>query len=187
DKVSVEVPSPATGTLTEILAESGTTVAAGAIIARITGNGAGRPAAPKATEAAAQRATAPAGSDTGDIEDAPSATKLMAEKGISRDQVKAGGGGGRVMKGDVLKAIAEPGKPETPQPATAPSPPPPSTPAPRAPVPAEDAAREERVRMTRLRQTIARRLKEAQNTAAMLTTYNEVDMTAVMELRSAYK
>jgi len=187
DKVSVEVPSPATGTLTEILAESGTTVAAGAIIARIAGNGAGRPAAPKATEAAAQRATAPAGSDTGDIEDAPSATKLMAEKGVSRDQVKASGRGGRVMKEDVLKAIAEPGKTETPQPATAPSPPPPSTPAPRAPVPAEDAAREERVRMTRLRQTIARRLKEAQNTAAMLTTYNEVDMTAVMELRSAYK
>src|SRR5699024_10902096 len=93
-----------------------------------------------------------------DVEDAPSAKKAMAEKGVSRDQVTGSGRDGRIMKEDVAKA----------QPAAKPA-----APAPAAPRPAEDAAREERVKMTRLRQTIARRLKDAQNTAAMLTTYNE--------------
>jgi 2-oxoglutarate dehydrogenase E2 component (dihydrolipoamide succinyltransferase) len=101
----------------------------------------------------------------------------MAEAGVSRDQVTGSGRDGRVMKEDVAKAGSAP----KPAPAAAPAQ------APRAPSPAEDAAREERVKMTRLRQTIARRLKDAQNTAAMLTTYNEVDMTEVMALRNQYK
>jgi 2-oxoglutarate dehydrogenase E2 component (dihydrolipoamide succinyltransferase) len=180
DKVSVEVPAPASGTLSEILAEAGSTVAADAVIARISGAGAGRPSQPKAETAAAERARAPEEKRARDVEDAPSARKMMAEKGLSRDQVEGTGRDGRVMKEDVMRAGAAPARAEAPR---MPEP----APAPRAPVPAEDAAREERVKMTRLRQTIARRLKEAQNTAAMLTTYNEVDMTAVMDLRNTFK
>ncbi len=179
DKVSVEVPSPASGVLREIVAAAGATVAAGGKLAVIAGGaaaGAGA-AAPKA--AAAEAAPAPAAKR--DVEDAPSAKKLMADKGISPDQVTGTGKDGRIMKEDVLKAEARPAAAPAPAPAAEPAP------IPRAPVPAEDAAREERVKMTRLRQTIARRLKEAQNTAAMLTTYNEVDMTGVMELRNEYK
>ena len=102
----------------------------------------------------------------------------MAEAGLSPDAVKGSGRDGRVMKEDVAKAVATPA-------AATPAPAPASVP--RAPIPAEDAAREERVKMTRLRATIARRLKDAQNTAAMLTTYNEVDMSAIMDLRNEYK
>jgi 2-oxoglutarate dehydrogenase E2 component (dihydrolipoamide succinyltransferase) len=126
--------------------------------------------------AAAERAPAPTAKR--DVEDAPSAKKLMAERGLAREAVEGTGRDGRIMKEDVQRA-------EAPRPSPAPAPGPVSIP--RSPVPAEDAAREERVKMTRLRQTIARRLKEAQNTAAMLTTYNEVDMTAVMGLRNEYK
>ena len=106
----------------------------------------------------------------------------MAEAGLSRDQVTGSGRDGRVMKEDVQKA-AKSGTAASPAKAEAEAPPRPA----RAPVAADDAAREERVKMTRLRQTIARRLKDAQNTAAMLTTYNEVDMTATMDLRREYK
>ncbi len=183
DKVSVEVPAPASGTLSEIKAEAGTTVAAGAVLACISGGGATRAAAPKAEKAAAERAEAPAATARGDVEDAPSAKKMMADKGVSRDQVEGTGRDGRVMKEDVMKALTQPPKPSEP----AKVPPPEAAAIPRAPVAAEDAAREERVKMTRLRQTIARRLKEAQNSAAMLTTYNEVDMTGVMELRNTFK
>ncbi len=173
DKVSVEVPAPATGTLTEILAPDGATVQAGGKLAVIaSGAGATAPASAPAP------AAAPAAATTGkDIENAPSANKLMAEKGLTPDQVTGTGKDGRIMKEDVLNAATKP----APAPAAAPA----ATP--RAPVPADDAAREERVKMTRLRQTIARRLKESQNTAAMLTTYNEVDMTAVMDIRKEYK
>ena len=123
----------------------------------------------------------PASSGGGkDVEDAPSAKKAMAEAGLSSDQVDGSGRDGRVMKEDVAKAAAAASA--APAPAAAPT-----APAPRAPVSADDAAREERVKMTRLRQTIARRLKDSQNTAAMLTTYNEVDMTEVMALRNEYK
>ena len=181
DKVSVEVPAPAAGTLSEITAPEGTTVDASAKLAVIA-QGAGAAAAPASERAPAPQAApapapepAPSGAGRGDVEDAPSAKKLMAEKGLSHDQVPGTGRDGRVMKEDVLKALTAP--PEKPA----------EKPAPRAPVAAEDAAREERVKMTRLRQTIARRLKDAQNTAAMLTTYNEVDMTAVMDLRKEYK
>ena len=170
DKVSVEVPSPAAGVLSEILAPEGSTVAANARLATIAeGAVAGAPAKPAAPVAAP---TAP----TRAGEDAPSAKKAMAEVGISRDAVSATGRDGRVMKEDVARAVATPA-------AAAPAP----VTVPRAPVLADDAAREERVKMTRLRATIARRLKDAQNTAAMLTTYNEVDMSAIMALRNEYK
>jgi 2-oxoglutarate dehydrogenase E2 component (dihydrolipoamide succinyltransferase) len=178
DKVSVEVPAPAAGILTQILAPEGTTVDAAAKLAIIGGSvGASAPA-----PAAAAMAPAPATAGK-NVEDAPSAKKLMAEKGIDPAQVQGTGRDGRIMKEDVMKAVATPAS----APAAAPAAPAPVAIAPRAPVAANDAAREERVKMTRLRQTIARRLKESQNTAAMLTTYNEVDMTEVMALRSEYK
>jgi 2-oxoglutarate dehydrogenase E2 component (dihydrolipoamide succinyltransferase) len=186
DKVSVEVPAPVSGTLTEILAPEGATVAANARLAIMTeGAAAAAPApapapAPKAEAAAAPAPAAPAAKD---VEDAPAAKKAMAEAGLSRDQVQATGRDGRVMKDDVARAVA--GAAGAAAAAVAPAPAPAAIP--RAPVPADDAAREERVKMTRLRQTIARRLKDAQNTAAMLTTYNEVDMSGIMELRNTYK
>ena len=181
DKVSVEVPSPAAGVLTEIVAAEGTTVDAKARLAVIGGSKGGAApadAAPGKKEPSHAAEPAAASPEHEDVEDAPSARKLMAEKGMSADQVTGSGRHGRVMKGDVLAALSAPkAKAEAP---AAPR-------APRAPVPAEDAGREERVKMTRLRQTIARRLKDSQNTAAMLTTYNEVDMTEVMALRTEYK
>ncbi len=184
DKVSVEVPSPAAGVLAEILAPEGATVEASARLAIITEGAAGAasPAAAQPEAAAAAVQSPGAGPETPqerkDVEDAPSAKKAMAEAGIARDAVTGTGRDGRVMKEDVARAASAP--------AAASSAPAPAQ-APRAPSSAEDAAREERVKMTRLRATIARRLKDAQNTAAMLTTYNEVDMKAIMELRNAYK
>jgi 2-oxoglutarate dehydrogenase E2 component (dihydrolipoamide succinyltransferase) len=176
DKVSVEVPSPAAGVLTEILAPEGSTVQASGQLAVIGGASAAAAAAASAATPAPAAATAPAAKGK-DVEHAPSAQKLMAEKGLSPAQVQGTGRDGRIMKEDVMKAASAPQ-------AAAHAP---MASAPRAPSPAEDAAREERVKMTRLRQTIAKRLKDAQNTAAMLTTYNEVDMTGVSELRNEYK
>ncbi|SFP32498.1 2-oxoglutarate dehydrogenase complex dihydrolipoyllysine-residue succinyltransferase [Tranquillimonas alkanivorans] len=184
DKVSVEVPAPAAGVLGKILKPEGETVEAGGKLAEMT-TGAGGGAAKSTASDGGDTVERPGGygkaeaeipNPDRDTEDAPSAKKLMAEKGVSRDQVTGSGRDGRVMKEDVLKAVTQP-KAEAPAPKQAP----------RAPSPAADADREERVKMTRLRQTIARRLKDAQNTAAMLTTYNEVDMTGVMELRKEYK
>jgi 2-oxoglutarate dehydrogenase E2 component (dihydrolipoamide succinyltransferase) len=174
DKVTVEVPSPVAGTLGEIIAAEGTTVGVDALLATINEGAAA--AAPAAKIEAPAAAPAPAK----DVEDAPSAKKLMAEKGLDPEQVTGTGRDGRIMKEDVQNAAA-------PAPVATPAPAPAAPAAPRAPVAADDAAREERVKMTRLRQTIARRLKDAQNTAAMLTTYNEVDMSAVMDLRNEYK
>jgi 2-oxoglutarate dehydrogenase E2 component (dihydrolipoamide succinyltransferase) len=171
DKVSVEVPSPVAGVLTEIIAAEGATVSANAKLA-VVAEGASAGAAVAAPAAAAP--AAPAATVAKDVEDAPSAKKAMAEAGLNRDQVQGSGRDGRVMKEDVAKAAAAPA-------AAAP------VSVPRAPVAADDASREERVKMTKLRQTIARRLKESQNTAAMLTTYNEVDMSEVMALRNQYK
>ena len=187
DKVSVEVPSPVSGVLAEILAPEGATVAANARLAIVT-EGATAPAPrtqdPKIAAAAAVGSPG-AGTEEvtprADVENAPSAKKAMAEAGLSADEVKGTGRDGRVMKEDVAKAVT------TPAPAPAPTAAPAPAAIPRAPVPADDAAREERVKMTRLRQTIARRLKDAQNTAAMLTTYNEVDMSGIMGLRNEYK
>jgi 2-oxoglutarate dehydrogenase E2 component (dihydrolipoamide succinyltransferase) len=175
DKVSVEVPAPASGTLTEILAAEGTTVAAGGKLAVMSGASASASAAAPAAAAG----TAPTAASTSkDVEDSPAAKKAMAEAGISRDAVKGTGRDGRAMKDDVARAVAAAASTPAPAPATA---------APRAPVSADNASREERVKMTRLRQTIAKRLKDSQNTAAMLTTYNEVDMTEVMAVRKEYK
>jgi len=178
DKVSVEVPAPAAGTLSEIIAAEGSTVEANGKLAVIaSGAGAGTAAsAPAAPSASAAATTSTGGKD---IEDAPSAKKAMAEAGLSRDAVTGTGRDGRVMKEDVAKAIAAGASAAAAAPAAAP--------APRAPSAADDASREERVRMTRLKQTMARRLKEAQNTAAILTTFNEVDMTEVMAIRNTYK
>jgi 2-oxoglutarate dehydrogenase E2 component (dihydrolipoamide succinyltransferase) len=183
DKVSVEVPSPAAGTLTEILAQEGETVEAGGKLAILSGAADGTIEPQTRPEpAAAASGGQPAADHSGkDVEDAPSAKKAMAEKGVTRDQVQGSGRDGRVMKDDVAKAGSGPKAPAAEAPTPSPAP------AARAPAPAEDADREERVKMTRLRQTIAKRLKDSQNTAAMLTTYNEVDMTAVMDLRNEYK
>ena len=196
DKVSLDVPSPVAGVLAEIVAAEGTTVAASALLAQIT-EGAVATAAPKekdkvtkalegvpstVTEPSLAPIAGPEPTVPRDVEDAPSAKKAMTEAGISRDAVTPTGKDGRVMKEDVAAAVAPPAPiaPAQLAPAQAGA-------IPRAPVPADDAAREERVKMTRLRQTIARRLKDAQNTAAMLTTYNEVDMSAIMALRNEYK
>ena len=174
DKVTVEVPSPVAGTLSEIIAAEGETVGVDALLAQISAGDAPAAAAPAAAPAAEapKAAAAPAGKD---VEDAPSAKKLMAENNRSASDVSGSGKDGRVMKSDVLAALSTP---KAAAPAAA---------APRAASAPQDAAREERVKMTKLRQTIARRLKESQNTAAMLTTYNEVDMSGVMELRNEYK
>jgi len=186
DKVSVEVPAPAAGVLSEILAPEGTTVDASAKLAVIGGavssgakpaEGGSDIAAPKAPDAV---------DGLGDVENAPSAQKMMADAGLAEGSVTGTGRDGRVMKEDVMKAISAGAAPAPA--AAAPAPAAQTARAPvAAPVAASDAAREERVKMTRLRQTIARRLKDSQNTAAMLTTYNEVDMTEVMELRNEYK
>jgi 2-oxoglutarate dehydrogenase E2 component (dihydrolipoamide succinyltransferase) len=187
DKVTIEVPAPSAGTLGEIIAKDGQTVAVGALLGQINEGAAGaarpaaapsRPAAPPPPAAAA--AAAPKAPPV-DAPLAPSVRKLSAESGIEASTVPGSGKDGRVTKGDMLAAIERAASAPTPvnQPA-----------APiqvRAPSPADDAAREERVKMTRLRQTIARRLKDVQNTAAMLTTFNEVDMTHVMALRAQYK
>ncbi|MBE0412029.1 2-oxoglutarate dehydrogenase complex dihydrolipoyllysine-residue succinyltransferase [Yoonia sp.] len=176
DKVTVEVPSPVAGTLSEIVAAEGETVGVDALLAQIAeGAAAQAPKAEASKEAPAEepKATAAPAAAKKDVEDAPSAKKLMAENDLT--DVQGTGKDGRVMKEDVLKALSE--KPSAPA----------AVATPRAPVPAAQADREERVKMTRLRQTIAKRLKDSQNTAAMLTTYNEVDMTEVMALRDAYK
>ncbi len=175
DKVSVEVPAPVAGVLSEIIAPEGATVAASARLAVITGSGAG-------TAAVADDAPAPAQGAARDVKNAPSAEKAMAEAGLSPDAITGTGKDGRIMKEDVQKALSA-----APAPAPAAAAPAPAAQMPRAPVAAEDVAREERVRMTRLRQTIAKRLKDSQNTAAILTTYNEVDMTEVMAIRREYK
>ncbi|MBV2141971.1 2-oxoglutarate dehydrogenase complex dihydrolipoyllysine-residue succinyltransferase [Falsochrobactrum sp. TDYN1] len=184
DKVTVEVPAASAGVLAEITAKEGDTVEVGALLGQIDAAGAAAaPAAkkeeakPAAASAPAPTASAPASSGPA-MQPAPSASKLLTESGISADQVEGSGKRGQVLKGDVLDAIAK-GVSAAPA-AAAPA-------APRPASPADDASREERVRMTRLRQTIARRLKDAQNTAAMLTTYNEVDMSAVMDMRKRYK
>lgn len=183
DKVTLEVPSPAAGTLDEIVANEGDTVEVDALLGMLN-EGEGAPAAPAsaAEKPAAQPTEGPGGeplntSATPAMSPAPSAAKMMEEKGLSADQVDGTGKRGQVLKSDVLDALSK-GAASSPQEAPAVA---------RAPSSADDQVREERVRMTKLRQTIARRLKDAQNTAAMLTTYNEVDMIAIMAMRSKYK
>jgi 2-oxoglutarate dehydrogenase E2 component (dihydrolipoamide succinyltransferase) len=208
DKVTIEVPSPAAGVLADIAAKDGDTVAVGALIGQIKeGAGAAAPAPSKTVPAPTGRpdqktsTTAPINAadeepkprvpPKADAEpkskrpdDAPmppSVRKLAAESGMGVATVPGSGKDGRVTKGDMMAAIERAAAAPTPVAAPA------AAVAVRAPSPADDAAREERVKMTRLRATIARRLKEAQATAAMLTTFNEVDMSAVMALRNHYK
>jgi 2-oxoglutarate dehydrogenase E2 component (dihydrolipoamide succinyltransferase) len=202
DKVTLEVPAPAAGVLADIKVPQGATVAVGAVLGSISADGAAavksaaKPAAPASPSPAAappKPAPAPAAGD-GSMPPAPAARKLMEEKGLGPADVPGSGRRGQILKEDVIAAAAKPAAqpPQAPAEAVAYTP----TPGATAPVPAQqmrapsvpnDAAREERVRMTRLRQTIARRLKEAQNTAAMLTTFNDVDMSAIMKLRAEYK
>jgi 2-oxoglutarate dehydrogenase E2 component (dihydrolipoamide succinyltransferase) len=206
DKVTIEVPASSAGSLAEITAKEGDTVEVGALLGMIgSADGTATAPAKKAEakpEAAAQAAGNAAAASTKEAEAktaevagepaitirkpsempaSPAASKILAEKGVSLSQVEGSGKRGQVLKGDVLDAVA---KGITAQPAAAEA----SKPVAARPASsADDASREERVKMTRLRQTIARRLKDAQNTAAMLTTYNEVDMSAVMDLRNRYK
>jgi 2-oxoglutarate dehydrogenase E2 component (dihydrolipoamide succinyltransferase) len=202
DKVNVDVLAPVAGTLAEIKVDKGATVAVGAVLGSIK-EGAGAPAqrptaaaAPTAPAAAvappvkpAPQPAATAAAKGGDMPASPSARKLLEESGLTAEQVAGSGRRGQVLKGDVMAAAA--GATAKPVPSAGAVKPAASLPVPaqqmRAPSVANDVAREERVPMTRLRQTIARRLKDAQNAAAMLTTFNDVDMSAVMGMRSHYK
>ena len=176
DKVTLEVPAPAAGVLSEVAVKNGDTVAVGALLGQIKE---GASAAPKASASAAKPTDPPKQTPAPpqrsiEMSTPPSVRKLAAESGVDPSKVSGTGLHGQVTKGDMLSAIERAAAQPTPVQM-------------RAPSPADDAAREERVHMTRLRQTIARRLKDAQNTAAMLTTFNEVDMSAVMHLRNQYK
>jgi 2-oxoglutarate dehydrogenase E2 component (dihydrolipoamide succinyltransferase) len=202
DKVTIEVPAPAAGVLADIAAKDGDTVAVGAVLGQIKEGAGGAaksaPATPSVAgaspsassppgqpaPAAAPKAVtsaAPATAKPVDAPLAPSVRKLAAESGVGAASLAGSGKDGRVTKGDMLAAIERAAAAPTPVAATA------AAVQVRAPTPPDDAAREERVRMTRLRQTIARRLKDAQNTAAMLTTFNEVDMGHIMALRTQYR
>ena len=174
DKVTLEVNAPASGILSEISAKDGETVGVGALLGAITEGAAGVAAVPKAAEVPKAAATP---SVSAPADHGPAVARLAAETGIDPANVAASGKDGRVTKGDMLAAQAAPAVIAAP---VAPV-------AVRAPSAPADGTREERVRMTKLRQTIARRLKDAQNTAAMLTTFNEVDMGEVMALRNRYK
>jgi 2-oxoglutarate dehydrogenase E2 component (dihydrolipoamide succinyltransferase) len=172
DKVAVEVSSPVDGVLSEILVQDGGSVKPGQVIARVSGGAGAASQAPAAAPPVAPKATAPAAMPL-----SPSVQRIAAETGIDTSTIIGAGKDGRITKGDALAAVDA--RASAPPPvAAAPA-------APSAPRPPQE--REERVKMTRLRQTIAKRLKDAQNTAAMLTTFNEVDMTNVMALRNQYK
>src|SRR6476469_3212112 len=228
DKVTVEVPAPASGVLSEIVVKAGDTVAVGSVLGAIAeGDGKAKPAPVKAAAAATQPAPAPvkppeppkpakmqpaalerepspreevsdsgngngngAGTATAEMPPSPAARKYLAETGLSPASVVGSGRRGQVLKQDVLAhAGAAPSGAVAPAAASllAREPKPKAPPAPRPPITPQDETREERVRMTRLRQTVAKRLKEAQDTAAMLTTFNDVDISAVMQLRREYR
>ena len=174
DKVAVEVPSPVSGVLSEIVVKEGETVEIGALIAKITGGATASATPAPAASSPAPTASAPAPSASGDAPVAPSVRRIAAENGINPGDIPGSGKGGRATKGDALAYLEK-----KPMETSAMS----ST----SGIPRATGPREERVKMTRLRQTIARRLKEAQDTAAMLTTFNDVDMTNIMEMRKAYK
>ena len=173
DKAAQEVMSPVSGKIVEIMSATGDTVQVGETLVKIEEGASGSAASAQSEEKTAPTpAPAQASASSSSMPASPSAQKILAEKGIDPASVQGSGKRGQVLKEDAQNASKAP----APAPAAA-----------RAPTTQSDAPREERVRMTRLRQTIARRLKDAQNTAAMLTTFNEVDMTAVMEMRKKYK
>ena len=182
DKVTVEVPSPATGIMGDIVAQEGSVVSMDALLTTVSEGGIEKSENKKKLAEQKDSNIVKADTETKsinenpNIENAPSAKKLMAENKISADKIVGSGKDGRIMKDDVLKAVQSVAIETTEK-----------NPISRAPSSVEDADREERVKMTRLRQTIAKRLKDSQNTAAMLTTYNEVDMTEVMSLRNEFK
>ncbi|HYD15332.1 MAG TPA: 2-oxoglutarate dehydrogenase complex dihydrolipoyllysine-residue succinyltransferase [Hyphomicrobium sp.] len=211
DKVTVEVPAPAAGQLSEILVQQGATVAIGTVLGALA-EGGGAQAAPKKSAPPAPeplRATAapePAPRASSSMPPSPAASKHLADAGFAAQNVQGTGRRGQVLKEDVIAAVAKAAsasraKPEPEMRHEEPDPAPAapaqvpakqstreiSGPELRLPPQASETGREERVRMTRLRQTIALRLKEAQNTAAMLTTFNDVDMSAVMAMRAQYK
>ena len=192
DKAAMDVPAVRGGTLAEILAETGTIIAPGDVLGRIkVGDNAVTGASQKAGGGSYGGETAntvPQGSadqtasytqptPPGDTAPSPAAAKMIADNDLDSGKIEGSGRRGQVLKGDVIAAMESGSTSAREKPA----------PAPRGPSNAADEVREERVRMTRLRQTIARRLKDAQDTAAMLTTFNEVDMGPVMELRKSYK
>jgi len=233
DKVTVEVPAPASGVLSAIMVKTGDTVAVGGMLGAISeGDGAAKPAPVKAETVVPQQPVPPPvlqpapapvkpherpkvqpaalerepmrreevsdssngnGNDIGGMPPSPAARKYLAEAGLPPASVVGSGRRGQVLKQDVLPAQAPSAHAPSGQVATATAallaraPTPKAPPAPRPPIMPQDETREERVHMTRLRQTIARRLKEAQNTAAMLTTFNDVDMSAVMQFRRDYR
>jgi 2-oxoglutarate dehydrogenase E2 component (dihydrolipoamide succinyltransferase) len=171
DKVTVEVPAPASGRLEKIIAATGATVAVGALLGSIAEGAAGTaPSAPAPMPAAAPPLAPPA-ARAAEQPLSPAVRKAVVENKLDPASIPATGKDGRLTKGDVIAHLERPAAP------------PPAAPQ----LPPQPQGTEERVKMTRLRATIARRLKEAQNTAAMLTTFNEVDMTAVMGLRNQYK
>jgi 2-oxoglutarate dehydrogenase E2 component (dihydrolipoamide succinyltransferase) len=179
DKVTLEVNAPASGTLAEVAAREGDTVGVNALLGQIAAGAAA--AKPAATKAAAAKAPEAAPAKAAPVQHGPAVARMAAETGINPASVPGSGKDGRVTKADMIAAAAQPARavaamPESPAPVAV-----------RAPSAPDDAAREERVKMTKLRQTIARRLKDAQNSAAMLTTFNEVDMSTVMALRNQYK
>ena len=179
DKVSIEVPGPSAGVLESIEAQEGDTVDVDALLGILPdGDGAASAKPATAKKEAPKAAENPAASaDSAGMAPSPAAAKMIADKGLDGAAIEGSGKRGQVLKGDVIAAASSGGGKAKSE-------------APSAPRPASsegDAVREERVKMTRLRQTIARRLKEAQDSAAMLTTFNEVDMGPVMDLRKQYK
>jgi 2-oxoglutarate dehydrogenase E2 component (dihydrolipoamide succinyltransferase) len=170
DKVTVEVPAPASGKLEKINVVAGTTVTIGALLGSIAEGAAGA----EAPKAAAPVAAAPAPAKAAEIPLSPAVRKAVVENSLNPAEIPGSGKDGRITKGDVIATLEKPAA----APVAAPAP---------APRPIAAVGSEERVKMSRLRQTIARRLKDAQNTAAMLTTFNEVDMTNVMAMRNQYK
>jgi 2-oxoglutarate dehydrogenase E2 component (dihydrolipoamide succinyltransferase) len=202
DKVTVEVPAPAAGVLQKIAVQPGETVNVGAVLGAIADGAAAstaaaaevpKPAAaPQPSQSPREKPAAAAAAAPPPL--SPAVRKIAEERRIDVSSLAGTGKDGRLTKGDLLdvadraskvQAKAQPAP--APAPTLAPAPPPAPLRELRAPTPPADQAREERVRMSRLRATIARRLKDAQNTAAMLTTFNEVDMTEVMTLRTAFK
>lgn len=186
DKVTVEVPSPISGVISDIVVEEGDTVEVGALLGAVKEGEGAAPSSDDKSEAKSETKSAAKSEEkteskeaaaNDDMPPSPSASKLAKEKGVDIASVNGSGKRGQVLKEDVLAALDNTSaKSESKAPAPA-----------RAPSSQDDASREERVRMTKLRQTIARRLKDAQANAAMLTTFNDVDMTAVMQLRKEYK